>query len=117
MKIILSILFLASSLAQAAEPAPPLSPQLLEKGKAAFTANCVSCHGENGDGNGVAGKYMQPKPRNWAKDKFKKGNQITDIFKTITDGLDGTSMPAFNTLPADDRWGLAYFVASFRTKK
>ena len=52
---------------------PPQSPELLAKGKSAFTVNCVPCHGEKGDGTGPAAAALEPKPRNFAKDEFKKG--------------------------------------------
>ena len=62
-QLVLGLAVLAmSSWAEAAPPAS--SPALLEKGKAAYTVNCLMCHGDQGDGNGVAGAMMNPKPRN-----------------------------------------------------
>ena len=95
--------------------APPKStPELIAKGKAAFTVNCVICHGDNGDGNGPAGAAMNPKPRNFNVGQFKGGGAADQLFKTISTGLPGTSMPAFGTLSEDDRWGLVYYVQSFK---
>ena len=54
-------------------PRKVLTPELLEKGKTVYTVNCMTCHGEKGDGNGPAGQYMNPKPRDFAKEKFKGG--------------------------------------------
>jgi mono/diheme cytochrome c family protein len=97
--------------------APKATPELLEKGKASYTTNCATCHGDKGDGNGVAGAMMNPKPRNFATDKFKKGDKPEQVFKTITDGLAGTSMVGFKHLSDDERWALTHYVLSFRQKK
>lgn len=108
-------LFAMSSAASAA--CAKLTPALLEKGKTAFTTNCVICHGDKGDGNGPAGAAMNPKPRNFAKDKFKAGDKHEQVFKTISEGLPGTAMVAFGHLPEEDRCGLAYYVLSFKDAK
>lgn len=52
-------------------------------------------------------------PANLALGLFKSGPDVTDIFRTISVGLSGTPMPAFqNAFPEQDRWALAYFVLS-----
>lgn len=99
--------------------APAKTPEMLAKGKTAYAANCLTCHGDKGDGMGPAGKYMSPKPRNFTKDKFskaKKANAPTaqEVFNSITSGLDGTAMVSFKSLPETDRWALAYYVLSFK---
>jgi mono/diheme cytochrome c family protein len=93
------------------------SPLLIEKGKAAYAANCVICHGEKGDGNGVAGAAMNPKPRNFMIDKFKLGTAPKLVFKSISEGLKDTAMTGYSHLPEEDRWGLSYYVLSLRTTK
>ena len=94
--------------------APINTPEMLAKGKAVYIVNCLSCHGEKGNGLGPAGKYMNPKPRNLVTDKFKNGQTAPDIFKSITKGLDGTGMSGFETLPESDRWALVYYVQSLQ---
>jgi mono/diheme cytochrome c family protein len=91
---------------------PPSTPEAVEKGKAVYSTNCLTCHGEKGDGNGPAGAYMNPKPRDLAKGRFKKGEKPEQVFKTISSGLEGTSMTAFSHLPEDDRWNVTYYILS-----
>lgn len=43
----------------------------LESGKLAYTANCLSCHGESGDGTGPVGAVLQPPPRDLTTGQFK----------------------------------------------
>ncbi|MDZ4678591.1 MAG: cytochrome c [Oligoflexia bacterium] len=110
----LGIFVPTSSLAQDFKKA---TPQLLEKGKASYMINCLTCHGEKGDGNGVAGQYMNPKPRDFAKAKFKKGKKPEQIFNTLTKGMDGTSMASFASLSEEERWAVAHYVLSFTKRK
>jgi mono/diheme cytochrome c family protein len=98
----------------AAAKGPKETPALLDKGKAAFTTNCASCHGELGDGKGPVGAVLDPKPRNFAVDAFKNGDKPEQIFKTITEGIPGTPMAAWAQLPDEDRWGLVFYVLKLK---
>jgi len=51
-------------------------------GKAPFTANCASCHGETGKGDGPVGAALDPRPRDFSAGAFK--------FDTDGDGKPGT---------------------------
>lgn len=93
------------------------TPALIEKGKAAFTTNCVSCHGDKMDGNGPAGAMMNPKPRNLVTEKFKNGDKPDKVLKTVTDGVTGTAMTGFAHLSEEDRWSLVHYVLSERKAK
>lgn len=86
-------------------------PELLAKGQTLFVAQCVSCHGDKGHGDGVASASLNPKPRNFAvADGWKNGRKVSNIFMTLTKGLN--AMPSFGSLPSDDRWSLAHYVVS-----
>lgn len=116
--MVLTSVFFGFSLLSFAGGPPKVTPELLEKGKTIFTVNCVTCHGEKGDGNGPAGAYMNPKPRNFSTDKLKVGNKPEQLFKTITQGLTGTAMAGFGHLSEDDRWAVSLYVReTFMTKK
>ncbi len=101
--------------ARAAEP-PQKTPALVEKGKASFGTNCAACHGEKGEGDGVASAALVPKPRNLAKDPLKNGAKPAQVFATLGKGIPGTAMVAFTQLPEEERWALAYYVADLRAQ-
>jgi high-affinity iron transporter len=108
-------LVLAPDLSARATPVPPEpTAALLERGRTAFEANCAPCHGTAGDGAGPTGRFLSPRPRNYAKDAFKQGDGVAQIFETLETGLVGTAMASFRTLPPEDRWALAWYVSHFR---
>jgi cytochrome c oxidase subunit IV len=81
-------------------------------GKVIFEQQCVMCHGVTGEGNGPAAGGLNPKPRNFTQATgWKNGHKSTEIFTTLTKGLN--SMPAFGSLPAEDRWSLVHYVTAF----
>jgi len=89
--------------------------ELVAHGKELYALNCASCHGAGGAGDGAAAAALNPKPRNFtAGDGWKNGRKPSQVFKTLKEGLGG--MPAFASLPADDRWALAHFVVSLGPK-
>jgi caa(3)-type oxidase subunit IV len=89
------------------------TPELIAHGKQQFQNQCVTCHGAAGEGNGVAAAGLNPKPRNFTVAQgWKKGRKASQLYATLTnpEGLNG--MPAFGSIPADDRWGLVHYVRS-----
>lgn len=83
----------------------------LEKGKTLFATNCVACHGAQGRGDGPAAAALTPKPRNFTSpDGWTNGHTLTDIFRTVSKGVPGSSMAAFDTLSEMDRFALSHYV-------
>ncbi|MBE8162376.1 MAG: cytochrome c [Bdellovibrionaceae bacterium] len=93
------------------------SPSWAAKGKAIFQINCVSCHGPEGKGDGPAAGALNPPPRDVVKGKWTKGGRSDQLFKTISNGIAGTSMAAFGHLSKEDRWALVHFIRSITTNK
>ncbi len=90
--------------------APKPTKELLEKGKTSYGKNCAPCHGEKGDAVGPMAAVLNPKPRNFLSEPFKKGNKPEEVFKTVTEGLPGSTMVSFRQLTEEDRWALTYYV-------
>ncbi|MGK5081895.1 c-type cytochrome [Bdellovibrionota bacterium FG-1] len=89
------------------------TPELVSHGKALFQAQCAACHGPEGKGNGPAAAVLNPPPRNFSVTTgWKNGRKVSMIFKTLKEGLPGSAMASFGTLPADDRWALTHYVIS-----
>ena len=89
-------------------------------GKGIYDKKCSPCHGIEGDGNGGAAAFMNPRPRDFTSGMFKFRTTPTgelpldeDLFSTITHGAQGTSMPAFSMLPENEVLALVSYVKSF----
>ena len=106
----------AAALARAPKP-PPRSPALLELGKTTYSIYCVSCHGESGAGDGSVAPTLNPRPRNFATDKFKQGGGVAQIFDTLGKGVPGSAMTKFTNLSENERWALAWYVVELKSGK
>jgi len=90
------------------------TPEMISKGESLFKANCVSCHGNNGMGDGPAGVALNPKPRNFhAQDGWVNGRKFSEMFKTLVAGIQKSGMPAYEYLPAPDRVNLIHYIRNF----
>ncbi len=86
-------------------------------GRAVYEQHCAACHGQEGDGNGPAAVWLYPKPRNFSSGLFKIQSTPSgalpsdeDLYRSVSEGLGGTSMPAFNYLSEADRRAVVEYV-------
>ncbi len=90
------------------------------KGKPLYQMYCVTCHGENGDGQGPVGKTLNPPPRDFTKDDFKYGGTDQDLFDVITNGAaakGGSALmaPWGAVIPdKNDRWSIVKYIRTLR---
>ncbi len=93
------------------------NPDMAAHGAKIYANTCAICHGPKGAGDGPAGSALKPPPRNFIEGKWKVGGDSIDLFKTIHDGIPGSSMASFGHLPLGDRWALVQFVRSITHNK
>jgi mono/diheme cytochrome c family protein len=90
------------------------SDSLIARGREVFRANCVSCHGDNGLGDGPTATTLNPKPRNFhSLDGWKNGSKVAGIYKTLQEGIAGSGMSSYNYMPPADRLALAHHIRTF----
>ena len=82
----------------------------LEKAKKLYAAQCASCHGVEGFGDGPASVGMEPPPINFHDLERYKQRTLYGLHSTITQGVNDTSMKAYDQLSDEDRWSLAFYV-------
>ncbi len=76
---------------------------------AIYMKRCAQCHGEEGDGLGIAAERMYPAPRDFTLGLFKYKTTDSnsefpsdaDLAATIRNGLPGTAMPGWKTILTD----------------
>lgn len=92
-----------------------------EAGRKLYSRWCAQCHGDEGKGDGPAADFVYPRPRDFTLAIYKvrrtpSGALPTDhdLFNIISEGLPGTSMPAWKRfIPEADRWQLVHHVKTF----
>jgi mono/diheme cytochrome c family protein len=90
------------------------TPEFIKKGHELFKANCAACHGDNGQGDGPSASMLNPKPRNFhSLDSWKNGSKVTQIYKTLEEGIPGGGMASYNYMPPEDRFALIHFIRTF----
>ncbi|TGN20997.1 c-type cytochrome [Leptospira idonii] len=92
--------------------APAVDPEIA-RGEELYLQNaCASCHGEKGLGDGEAGKFLKPLPRNYKSpaNEWKNGNTLAGITKTLKEGIKNTPMVAYTHLGDENIAILAKYV-------
>ena len=81
----------------------------VERGSVLFAANCASCHGETGAGDGPLADSLPAPPANFTIHVPFHPDGV--LYAWITDGIRGTGMPAWSPQLSDqDRWDLVNFL-------
>jgi len=93
------------------------SEGLITHGQKVYQTYCASCHGESGLGDGAAGNGLTPPPRNLIEGEWKRGGSSIELYKTLIEGIEGTSMVSFSYLSNIDRWTLIHYVRSITENK
>lgn len=108
---------LAHNLAAAVQKAypfwvAPVTVPDLAHGAQLFQAQCASCHGSQGQGDGFLAASLNPPPIDFADHVRARRRSLFALYQVITNGVSDTSMQSYKNLPAADRWALAFFVGS-----
>ena len=87
-----------------------------------YAQHCSACHGKNGDGQGLAARFLYPKPRDFRAGRFRLIRSATtrwasqaDIEAVLDRGMPGSSMVSWAHLDESDRKLLAEAVLDFRS--
>ncbi len=91
----------------------PMSPESVKVGAAVFFEYCSGCHGRRADGRGLQSLNLKPKPQNLRNAQFVKYLTDERLFTSISGGVRGTAMPAFEfTLIETKRWDVINYIRS-----
>jgi len=99
---------------------PPVDPRTLiepsaaltDMGKKLYETNCLPCHGSLGRGDGPASN-VDPQPRDFkTSEGWTNGSDISNVYKTLKDGIPRTSMTSYDNLTKRERMALVHYVQS-----
>lgn len=96
------------------EEIPERTPVAAE-GAAVYQAQCASCHGPVGRGDGAASQGLTPPPADLTDFRALAAATPLDFYRRITIGVTGTAMPAYEgRLSTDQRWAVAVYATMLR---
>ena len=93
--------------------APRAAPKLADAARL-YNANCASCHGADGRGDGPAAKGLDPAPANFHDADRMRVRSLHGLYNTVTLGVNGTAMRGYKELSDDERWMLTLHLATMR---
>jgi len=93
-------------------------------GQTVYMKRCFHCHGVKGRGDGFSAERLNPRPANFARAQYKYASTIKealptdeDLFTTVSKGLPGTGMPAWEkVLSEEERRAVIQFIKTFSDK-
>lgn len=92
-----------------AVPATPPDPA---RAAPLYAAQCAACHGATGRGDGPAAAGMEPPPIAFTDATRAAQRSPFALYAAISQGIQGTAMPAFSSLSETDRWALSFYVGT-----
>jgi len=92
----------------------PAASVQAERGATLYRQLCASCHGESGRADTPTAAALKPPPVSFHDAERMAKVAPALAFHALTFGIPGTGMAAFDTLPAQDRWHLAFYVVALR---
>lgn len=88
------------------------SDEARKRGRAIFEEKCALCHGDGADGRGPRGKGLARRPTDFTNPQWRSSTNPSKVFEVLSEGVRGTSMPAWPTLSDDQKWDVTAYVLS-----
>ena len=85
----------------------------LQRGEEIYKSSCIECHGEAGRADGPLLAGLNPKPSDFRSDHVKELSD-GELFYIITQGIEGSAMPAWVFFEEESRWHLVNYLRTFQ---
>ncbi|WP_093168052.1 cytochrome c/FTR1 family iron permease [Variovorax sp. YR216] len=95
----------------------PSAPPNVAAAAAIYQAQCAACHGATGNGDGPLGVRLEPRPVAFTDQARARERSVFALYQVISQGIEGTPMVSFASLPEADRWALAFYIGQFAHKQ
>jgi cytochrome c553 len=90
----------------------PITHAILERGQQRFEINCVPCHGETGDGNGIVVARGFPAPPSYHIERLRAA-PVGHFFDVMTRGY-GVMYSFASRVTPQDRWAIAAYIRALQ---
>ena len=94
---------------------PPLTAELLARGRQRFGIFCSPCHGAGGDGNGVLVQRGMPRPTSYHDDRLRAADD-QHFFDVISNGY-GVMYSYASRVPPRDRWAIVAYIRALQLSR
>jgi high-affinity iron transporter len=95
----------------------PSAPPNVAAAAVIYQAQCAACHGAAGKGDGPLGIRLEPRPVAFTDQARARERSVFAMYQVISQGIEGTPMVSFASLPEADRWALAFYIGQFAHKQ
>jgi mono/diheme cytochrome c family protein len=86
-------------------------------GKKLYDAQCASCHGATGKGDGKGGLTLKPRPSDLTDVEWKHGATDGEVFTVIKDGAQKTAMRGYGSkIATNDLWNIVNYLRTLNPK-
>ncbi len=88
------------------------SDEARQRGRTIFQSKCALCHGARADGKGARSKGLSRKAADFTNPEWRSSTTPRALFRILSEGKRGTSMPAWPTLSNEQKWDVIAYVLS-----
>lgn len=88
----------------------PRNRPSLKNAESLFAQSCATCHGVDGLGKTEVAASLNPRPTSFQDPGRRQALSPYRVYNALALGVEGTAMPAFETLSSSERWDLAFYV-------
>jgi mono/diheme cytochrome c family protein len=99
----------------AAKTPPPVTAELLERGRGRYGIFCAPCHGLAGDGDGVIVAHGFPAPPSYHIDRLT-AVPAQHFFDVMTHGY-GVMFSYADSVDVQDRWAIAAYIRALQLSR
>jgi mono/diheme cytochrome c family protein len=101
--------------AKLATDPPPVTSELLARGRERFGIFCAPCHGLAGDGDGIIVAHGFPAPPSYHVDRLLAA-PAQHFYDVMTNGY-GVMFSYADRVPAHDRWAIAAYIRALQLSR
>jgi len=98
-----------------AKTPPPVTAELLARGRQRFGIFCAPCHGFAGDGDGIIVAHGFPAPPSYYLDRLEAA-PARHFFDVMTDGY-GVMFSYADRVDPHDRWAIAAYIRALQLSR